>query len=194
MKTSDSQDLELQVPDSVRRNLVPGGAREGGEPSPVTKKPSSLLKYKTVEALSKKIDEYFTKGVNKRRVILGSGKDAEVKEIPIPTITGLVYYLGFVSRQSFYELEVHPVFGDTVKRARLKIEQEYEEALRSGCQVAGPIFALKNMGWFDRQEITGKDGQAFTVPQIVVSSPEGRDATEKVINGQRTTLVVSSKN
>ena len=68
------------------------------------------------------------------------------------TITGLCLYCGFDSRQSFYDYEKKPQFTYIIKRARLMIEHGYEKALMSD-KVTGPIFALKNMGWSDRQEI-----------------------------------------
>jgi len=84
------------------------------------------------------------------------------------TISGLAYYLGFESRQSFYDYEKNPEFSYTIKRARLFIENEYESLLRSG-NVTGAIFALKNFGWSDKQEIdhtTG--GDKLTGFEIVI--------------------------
>lgn len=71
------------------------------------------------------------------------------------TITGLAYHLGFESRQSFYDYEKRDGFSYIVKRARLKIESCYETRLNQD-KPAGPIFALKNMGWSDKQEIDQK--------------------------------------
>ena len=68
------------------------------------------------------------------------------------TISGLAYFLGFESRQSFYDYEKDSEFSYTIKRARLFIENEYEKLLQSG-NVTGAIFALKNFGWTDKQEI-----------------------------------------
>lgn len=76
------------------------------------------------------------------------------------SITGLALFLGFESRQSLYDYEKKgEEFSYTIKRARLQIEQHYEEALLSR-NSTGAIFALKNFGWKDKteQEITGKDG------------------------------------
>lgn len=75
------------------------------------------------------------------------------------TITGLAYHLGFESRQSFYDYEERDGFSYIIKRARLKVENGYEENLQ-GTTPAGSIFALKNMGWKDnnRTELTGADG------------------------------------
>jgi hypothetical protein len=68
------------------------------------------------------------------------------------TITGLALYLGFESRQSFYDYEKHEQYSYIIKKARLKVENEYEKNLFSK-NPAGSIFALKNMGWSDKQEV-----------------------------------------
>lgn len=111
--------------------------------------------FETAEQLQQAINEYFNNGVTKRRVVVGK----RTIRIEVPTITGLCYFVGFESRQSFYDYEKRDGFSYTVKRARLFIEQEYEEQLSVGNTV-GAIFALKNMGWADKsqQELTGKDG------------------------------------
>ncbi len=44
-------------------------------------------------------------------------------------------------------------FAHSVKRAKLLIENGYEVDLRKTGNPAGSIFALKNMGWSDRQEV-----------------------------------------
>jgi hypothetical protein len=77
--------------------------------------------------------------------------DAKVKNEKV-TMSGLAYYLGFADRQSLYDYEKNDKFSCTIKRALLRIEQSYETALY-GNSVAGPIFALKNMGWRDKQEM-----------------------------------------
>ena len=107
--------------------------------------------YESVEQLQKAIDDYFNKGVETKKIVIGKGETARIEEIPVPTISGLVYYLGFESRQSFYDYEEKPEFTYTVKRARLWIEKEYEAQLNIGNTV-GAIFALKNMGWKDKTE------------------------------------------
>jgi len=77
------------------------------------------------------------------------------------TITGLCLHLGFESRQSFYDYEKKKEFAYIVKRARLVIEQMHEEAL-SGNSPTGSIFALKNMGWIDKQEVK-HEGEGLTI-------------------------------
>jgi hypothetical protein len=108
--------------------------------------------FETVDELDKAIHEYFTSGIKKRKVVVGKPPNQTVVEIEVPTITGLCYYIGFDSRQSFYDYEKYPEFSYTIKRARLFIEKEYEEQLSYGNTV-GAIFALKNMGWKDKTEV-----------------------------------------
>jgi len=94
------------------------------------------LKFKTVEELQEKIDKYF--------------KDCEKKEIPL-TITGLALALD-TDRQTLMNYEHKEDYFDTIKKAKLKIENAYEiRCINRGN--GGDIFALKNFGWTDRQEI-----------------------------------------
>jgi len=92
-------------------------------------------KYKTAEELQNAIDLYW-----------------ELLDKSKPTITGLALALGFESRQSFYRYEQDGEFSYTIKKARLRIEEVYEQNLH-GNAAAGSIFALKNFGWSDRQEL-----------------------------------------
>jgi hypothetical protein len=108
--------------------------------------------YNTTEELENKIDEYFEKGVRTKTVVVGRGKDNYEVEIEIPTITGLCLYLGFESRQSFYDMEKNNEFSYTIKKARLRIENHYEELLQTGTPAAA-IFALKNFNWTDKTEV-----------------------------------------
>lgn len=85
------------------------------------------------EAFENKVDEYF---------------DIEQR----PTWTGLAIYLGFESRQSLEDYKKKEGFAYPIKKALLRIENEYEKAV-FGKNPAGPIFALKNFGWRDKQEI-----------------------------------------
>lgn len=94
--------------------------------------------------LQNKIDEYFE-----------SCKGTKDNPGQFLTITGLALYVGFESRQSFYDYEKRPEFSYIIKRARLQVENGYEQRL-FGNNPTGPIFALKNMGWADKQEIEQK--------------------------------------
>jgi hypothetical protein len=65
------------------------------------------------------------------------------------TITGMTLWLGFESRSSLDDyVKRGDDFSYIIKRAKLSVENSYEN---SG--TAFDIFALKNMGWSDRQEI-----------------------------------------
>ena len=108
--------------------------------------------YNTPEELQAAISEYFDKGVKIKTVIIGKPPTNYEVQIPVPTITGLCIFLGFESRQSFYDTEKRYGFSYTIKKARLLIEKEYEEMLAIG-NTTGAIFALKNFGWTDKQEI-----------------------------------------
>lgn len=100
-----------------------------------------------------------------------------------PTITGLAIYLGFESRQSVYDYEKSGEFSYIIKRARLYVEHGYEQALMSE-KPTGAIFALKNMGWSDKQEIdhTTK-GQAIN----------GKDLTKLTDDELRTMSEIEKK-
>lgn len=108
--------------------------------------------YKTVEELQKKIDEYFANPPDNKLMFFKLKDEVVEKEVPCLTITGLALYLGFCNRQSMYDYENRPKFSDTIKKARSFIENEYEKLLQQG-NPAGAIFALKNFGWSDRQEV-----------------------------------------
>lgn len=111
--------------------------------------------FNSPEELQLKIDEYFESGVKKKKVEVGKPPNRMVIEIEVPTITGLCIFLGFESRQSFYDYQEKPDFTYTIKRARLFIENEYEELLQTG-NTTGAIFALKNFGWVDKTEVDQK--------------------------------------
>lgn len=96
------------------------------------------------------------------------------------TITGLCLHCGFESRQSFYDYEQKPAFAYIVKRARLRIENMYEKSLM-GDKVTGPIFALKNMGWTDKQEIDHTtQGQQMTGNNITVTASDLKSVVDKL--------------
>jgi hypothetical protein len=108
--------------------------------------------FETPEALQDEIERYFSEGVTIKSVVIGKAPKNYTLQVEVPTITGLCYFIGFESRQSFYDYEEKPEFSYTVKRARLFIEKHYEEMLQTG-NTTGAIFALKNFNWTDKQEI-----------------------------------------
>src|SRR5512138_2262315 len=104
-------------------------------------------RFNTNKELQEKIAEYFNQfdlPEEKRKIKLYETR---------PTVTGLALFLGFESRQSFYDYENLPEYSYTIKRARLSIELIYENMLVDKNTASGSIFALKNFGWSDKQTI-----------------------------------------
>lgn len=94
-------------------------------------------KYETPEAFDAAVDAYC----------------AERKAAAEPvTWTGMALALGFTSRDAIDTYAKYEGFSYSVKRAKLLVEASYESRL-FGNSAAGPIFALKNMGWSDKQEL-----------------------------------------
>lgn len=114
--------------------------------------------YDDPKDLEAKIELYFSQDANKRQIVVGKGANKQVVEIPIYTITGLSFYLGFESRQSFYDYGNKEAFTYIIKKARLRIEQHYEEILQMDVPQTGAIFALKNMNWSDKTDHISSDG------------------------------------
>lgn len=94
------------------------------------------LKFRTPEELQSKIDKYF--------------KDCMLNEVPL-TITGLALSLD-TNRQTLVNYQEKDDYKDIVDRAKLMIENAYEIRLINSGR-SGDIFALKNFGWTDKQEI-----------------------------------------
>ncbi|WP_462266062.1 terminase small subunit [Mucilaginibacter sp.] len=66
-----------------------------------------------------------------------------------PTLSGLAHFLGFESRKAFEAHAARSKYTRLLRRARLKIEAEYEKKLHYQSST-GAIFALKNMGWLEK--------------------------------------------
>lgn len=118
------------------------------------------------EALQAKVDEYFIWVLGEREwVVNDSGEREErVKRAAChTTVTGMALFLGFESRQSIYDYEERGDFSYIIKKARMKVEDAYEQRLH-GTTPTGAIFALKNMGWKDRTEVAPvtPDGKALS--------------------------------
>lgn len=131
------------------------------------------LKFKSVADLQKKVDAYFadcdphvedtTEWVEARNTEGKLLKDENglnylveihhkvmTKQIPY-TITGLALALG-TSRETLLDYEERAEFSDTIKAAKVKIENYVESQLFTNSPT-GPIFNLKNnYGWKDKTE------------------------------------------
>ncbi len=110
------------------------------------------LKFESPEELQERIDAYFEWARKNKRHI---------------TITDLAYYLE-TNRTTLLNYEnslendwlknvsdeVKVRYVNTIKRAKARIEAEYEQGLYNKNSVVGTIFTLKNnYGWVDKQEI-----------------------------------------
>lgn len=71
------------------------------------------------------------------------------------TMPGLAYALGFSgagSLRKYRKEDGYEEFHEAMNRACLRVEQFTAECLYGkNSNVAGPIFALKNMGWKDKE-------------------------------------------
>jgi hypothetical protein len=89
--------------------------------------------FKTPDDLGDKCYEYFTYCIDKEEK---------------PTITGLTLYVGFCERKSWDDYAKKQEFLHIVKRAKLTVENSYENSATTF-----DMFALKNMGWSDKTEM-----------------------------------------
>lgn len=140
--------------------------------------------YDTVEQLQERIDGYWDYIQGEYKDIEEEDEDGDLitrreftRYAEHPTITGLALYLGFTSRQALLNYEAKEEFVDAVKKAKTKIESAYEQAL-FGRNAAGPIFALKNFGWTDKQEIDQKTEHSGGI-EIRWQDPPVSDSADK---------------
>ena len=119
--------------------------------------------FETPEDFQLKADQYFewVKGESRIEKRSRPNKDGSIEKVDVEvwerapepiTITGLALFLGFSDRQSLNDYEDKIEFSFIVKRARLRVENGYEKALHLQSPT-GAIFALKNMGWNDKQQV-----------------------------------------
>ena len=94
------------------------------------------MKWETPKQLQEQIDKYF--------------EDCKLNNEPL-TITGLALALD-TSRETLMDYQNKDDFSYTIKKAKLRIENAYEKRLIQNGR-SGDIFALKNFGWTDKQEI-----------------------------------------
>lgn len=95
-------------------------------------------KYTEVEVMQQKIETYF--------------KKCDLEDEPY-TITGLCMSLD-ICRDTLSEYLKNEDFSDTIKKAKLKVENYLEKHLITDSGTTGIIFNLKNnFGWSDKQQI-----------------------------------------
>ena len=70
------------------------------------------------------------------------------------SVTGLALALKMCDKSVLYDYrDRYEPFASMVKQAILMVENQHEESLSTRHSCTGNIFALKNMGWSDKQEI-----------------------------------------
>lgn len=95
------------------------------------------LKFQTVEELQNKILDYFTVCSETKRPL---------------TITGLALHLD-TTRETLLDYEERDIFTDTIKRAKLTVQNYVEEYLFTGKNTAGAIFNLvNNYNWTNKSQ------------------------------------------
>lgn len=131
--------------------------------------------YKTPEEFKAKVQEYFDAGCRRVKRKHGDG----YIEVPKCTITGLALYMGFSSRQSFYDYRKREEFKEAVEWAHTMIEMIYEEFLTEN-NPTGSIFALKQFGWKDKSEheMYGKGG-APLVNKVIVEFKDAKNTEDR---------------
>lgn len=114
------------------------------------------LKYQDINKLQQDIEHYFSTCDKGKEIEVYDKKVQEVKKITVPipyTITGLALALD-TSRETLREYQERPEFVDTIKKAKERVENYAELRLMTGDLFpASAIFALKNHGWQDKQDI-----------------------------------------
>lgn len=119
-------------------------------------------KFKSAEALKKKIDQYFTWCEGSPLTDPNTGRPMFTKQgIPVykdvhpPTMAGLANALG-ISRPTLLSYSGKKVFEDIIDDAKRRVEQYAEERLFDKDGSAGARFSLQNNfdGWKDEKEIS----------------------------------------
>ena len=114
------------------------------------------LKFKSVEELQVKIDNYFN--------------ETPKEEV---SITGLALALD-TSRETLCNYQNKDEYFDTLKKAKLRVENAYElRLIKRG--TSGDIFALKNFGWKDKYE----NETTTTQRLVIVDDLDDEDITEE---------------
>lgn len=122
-------------------------------------------KYKTVEEIQKKIDEYFKscdgemlKDDEGNPIFDKFGNPVFVHVKP-PTVTGLALALGFTTRLSLINYQAKPQFVNAITRAKSFVEAYAEGRLFDRDGALGAKFSLANnfKGWREKPDSSDTD-------------------------------------
>ncbi len=118
-------------------------------------------KYKNVEEIEEKIEQYFkecegkiAEDVNGNPMYTKSGNPCWKKAPTPPTVTGLALALGFTCRRDLLNYQGKKEFCNTITRAKSLVEKYTEERLFDRDGTSGAQFSLRNnfKGWKDDEE------------------------------------------
>ena len=113
-------------------------------------------KYKSVEEIEDKIEQYFAICEGEpllddegKQIVNKYGCPCWIKPPKPPTVTGLALALGFASRQALLNYQAKKEFNDTITRAKSRVEEYAESRLFDRDGSNGAQFSLRNnfKGW-----------------------------------------------
>lgn len=147
--------------------------------------------FSSEEELSNLIDNYFnqfndepeTQNNHENALKAKEGKPSKKRNASdSPTLTGLILYTGFNSKQEFDDYEIEGAFSDALKRGRLRVEEVYEKKL-SQSSPTGAIFVLKCLGWSDKPDNKPgtNDNKNMTMEVVITGPPLATSEKEIVI-------------
>ena len=101
------------------------------------------------------------------------------------TVSGLALHAGFRSRKHMIEFRDRPAYTDIIQAALSLIELTYEIRLKMPeVKQTGVIFALKNMGWEDKQIIeSSMPEEAELADEMEKMSKEKLEKIQSLLRG-----------
>ena len=140
------------------------------------------IEYRSPAVLREMINSYFD--------------ECDALDIPY-TISGLCLSIGY-SRGRFLSTNDDNELGDVVSQAKLLIEQQIEYRLSKDDKPAGLVFALKNLGWDDRQQLdlgaSGNSGEAKDMKYTIeVVKPKPKDNNAEIPDTGKITSLFEHK-
>jgi len=111
----------------------------------------------------------YTKDGSEEKLDTGEIKKKCIRKPEPPTVTGLALHLGFCDKSTLYDYRDKPEFTHSIKRGLSMVEKYHEIQIAEGDKCTGNIFALKNMGWSDKQEIKSEHSGEISITRRVIS-------------------------
>jgi hypothetical protein len=129
--------------------------------------------FHSAKQLDELIDSYFHS--------LEAGPGSKSLPAEPPTFSGLLLFIGFISRDEFEKYTAIPRYTETLSRANLRIAEVYEKKLHDSS--TGAVFALKNMGWKEKLEnkTEGKETDHLLQVEIVASDLKPASSEKEVV-------------